>query len=204
LINLFLNSFKSDDKERQKEFDFCIEKNIENPFIDKIYFLKSTKENSIFNRPTYSDFFREMAKFPSDINIIANSDIYFDETVQLADRIQGREVWCLTRWEKMKRFDEKLQKEVDVIMYFNRRNPFDEPKWSQDAWVVRGGPNIEANFGLGIAGCDNKIAYLFRGAGYNVRNPSYSIRAIHVHEKPTIRTNYVVPRPYLHIEPHNL
>lgn len=205
MINLFLNSFTSDDRQRQSELDFCLKKNEDNPLIDNIIFLKSIQEDTVYNRPTFSDFFKVMKSYPSDINIIANNDIYFDDTIQLAERINGREAYALTRWELTKRFDPTKREYVDVIMFFNQRNLAAPPKSSQDVWIFRGGPNIEdANFGLGINGCDNKIAYLIKMSGYRLINPSYSIRCIHVHERPTIRNNYTVPRPYLFIEPCKL
>lgn len=205
MINLFLNDFIVTDPKRKAEFDFCLTKNEENPFIDHIYFLKSNDEIDIYNRPSYNDFFAEMRKYPNDINIISNSDIYFDETIQLTEKIKSREVYALTRWEKTERYDQRTRKMVEVIMFFNQKNPAHPPRSSQDVWIMRGGPRIEnASFGLGINGCDNKIAWLLRAHGYKVRNPSYSIRCIHVHKEPTIRANYTVPRPYLFIEPTSL
>lgn len=202
MINLYINSFKTDNPDRQKEFDYCLKKNEDNPFIDHIYFLES-EQNDLFNRPTFSDFFKAMS--PAGVNIISNSDIYFDETIQLANQIKQREAWALTRWERVEEYDKRQSKMVEVIMYFNRRNPAATPKFSQDTWIMRGKPNIEdANFGLGINGCDNRIAWILKVNGYNVRNPSYSIRCIHVHKTPTSRNSYTVPRPYLWVEPCNL
>ena len=34
---------------------------------------------------------------------------------------------------------------------------------------------------MGVPGCDNKITYVAHNSGMIVRNPSYTIKAIHVH-----------------------
>jgi len=200
-MNLYINSFVCENPDRRKELEYCLEKNEANEFIDNIHVLKK-QEDDIFSRITFTDFFKQMK--PGEVNIIANSDIYFDETIQLANQIREKEVWALTRWEQVEEYDHRLRKPVQVIMYFNRRNPAATPKFSQDVWIFRGRPNFEAGFGLGVNGCDNAIAYLFKANGYNVRNPSYSVRAIHVHKTPTQRGDYTVPRPYLWVDPCSL
>ena len=74
-VNLF-TSWHYDDEEilkiRKEEFDFCKEKN-------KISGIDNIIELNIGRRPTYGDFIEEFKKYPLDINIIANPDIFFTE-----------------------------------------------------------------------------------------------------------------------------
>jgi hypothetical protein len=54
---------------------------------------------------------------------------------------------------------------------------------SQDTWIFKGGVNqvSGADFTMGIAGCDNAIAHLLEQHGYNVINPSRTIKTYHLH-----------------------
>ena len=196
MINLFVNYYKAKTEERQKEIDFCFDKNAKNKAIDNlIVFAKlpcsfhDCDELVDTDRPTYQDFFNSALKRPDDINIIANSDIYFDETIQLVNKIKDNEVYCLTRWE----YNE------GNIIDFNRMHGA-PPEWSSDAWIFKGACRLKdcrevtaidqktgkfkkIPFTLGIPGQDNHIAWKFQQAGYSVSNPSKSIKAIHVHKE---------------------
>ena len=166
MITLFVNKFESNDPERRVEYETCLEKNKENPLIDKIVLIKSN------DRPSYAQAFNLMND--DSINILANSDIYFNETLHFVKLITKREFWCLTRWEELD----------GQIMFFSHRHPGVQPRYSQDVWISNGQPQIpDASFQMGVPGCDNKIAWLAWSAGYQLRNPSYSIQAIHLHRK---------------------
>lgn len=169
-INLLSNWFES--SVRPEEFDYCHKKNL--MIFDRVINLKG--------RPTFNDFFDVAAKFPEDVNVIANLDIYFDESIYLSKWITDNEVYCLTRWE-----DDR----AGNIIRFKDRHYGHPGEWSQDAWVFIGGIKVDAPFGLGYRGCDNHLAYLFTEKGLKVSNPSEDIRAIHVHN---IDTNASVER----------
>jgi hypothetical protein len=58
---------------------------------------------------------------------------------------------------------------------------------------------------MGIAGCDNRLAYELQEAGFQVYNPSKTIQTFHLHDIP-IRTfveNVIerIPPPYLLLPP---
>ena len=182
MTNIFINYFDHSDLARKKEIEFCIEKNEENEYLHKIVIVNRNE------RATYGDFFRAMKAYPKDVNIIANADIYFDETIQKADNIKQFQCYALTRWEDVN----------GTIMDFNQRHGRPSPpQWSQDVWIFRGSTTpefydtVEAirenrhreviPFSLGIPGCDNKIAALLKEKGFKVTNPSLSIKAIHKH-----------------------
>jgi hypothetical protein len=203
MINLFINIFQHKDPTRQKELDYCFEKNQTNELIDKIIIVNRD------TRATYGDFFQAMKDYPNDINIIANSDIYFDETIEKAHKIKEKQCYALTRWEDIN---------GRVIDFNARHGKPSPPQWSQDAWIFRGSPNLigfdyviastkhhtsqNIQFNLGIPGCDNKFAALLKGKGFRVTNPSLSIKAIHKHQ--TDKRDYPNFRILKGIKPHGL
>lgn len=186
MINLFINYFDHSNADRKKELEYCLEKNKKNELIDNIIVVNRGE------RATYGDFFRAMSAYPKDVNIIANADIYFDKTIELASKIKKNNCFALTRWEyyngKVIDFNERHNNG-----YF-RPSP---PQWSQDAWIFRGyitpeyfdiveavaakNKRVNIPFQLGIPGCDNKFAAMLHEKGIKVTNPSFSIKAIHVH-----------------------
>lgn len=105
--------------------------------------------------------------------MIANSDIFFDESLGMflrdVDTIDfDNTILALSKW-----IDWKV--ENDFISLFPRVD-------SQDAWVFR--TPLSDNlvnltpFYLGAPRCDNRIASIFTSFGYRVHNPSFRIHAI--------------------------
>jgi hypothetical protein len=190
MIRLLVNTYKSDSQARQIELDICLEKNMALPFLTV---------HDIQPRPTFNDYFKLACKHTltgdfdkDDIFVIANSDIYFDETLLLANHIKHGEVYALTRYD-IKRGQARF---------------FDRPD-SQDVWIFRFVPPMDgADFHLGVGGCDNRIAYLLNKAGYKVTNPSLSIKTYHLHESGIRTFDYkkhkVIPPPYLTLKPTSL
>lgn len=171
-INLFTNWYRSD---RDNENEECLKRNINNPLIDKIYLLcdddkEFPAEDKIIgvridHRPTYNDFFNLVNSTDPDISIISNSDIYFDETLSEVDKLGKGICYALSRWDDI---DGELRR-------FDRID-------SQDVWMFKGKINpVAGDFPLGVLGCDNRIAYELKVAGYRVRNTSLSIRSCHIH-----------------------
>ena len=185
MINLFINSFEHQDEKRNAEIKFCLKKNLKNKLIDKVIIVNENR------RATYGDFLRAMASYKKDINIIANTDIYFNDTISFAENIEARQCFALTRWENHK---------GHIISFVQRHGRKIQPQWSQDAWIFRGSPvnpvrydhvtavNLKNRtrenipFSLGIPGCDNKFAAMLKINGMTVLNPSHQIKSIHVHE----------------------
>jgi len=166
MINLFTGYFEAKDPQRKLEIDLCFAKNKANEYIDRII--------TFANRPTYQDFFNATKNYPNDINIFANADIYFDETIKLVDRIGAKDCFALTRWELYK---------GEIIPFEQRHSGGAKARHSQDVWIFRGAVNgVYGGFHLGIPGTDNRIAYEISKA-YNISNPSLSIKAIHVHRE---------------------
>lgn len=147
-------------------------------------------------RPTFEEMFAFC--LPTAINVIANSDIYFDSSIRAAAPAE-LECFALSRWN------------VDG---HGLASPYFE-KDSQDAWIFRGiPPAINASFTMGTPGCDNALAFKLKEAGYHLSNPCRTIRAYHLHnvqwrgylEDPTGkgrggRKIDSVPGPYAFVHP---
>ena len=157
--------------------------------------------NDIFNavtipegRPTFTQMFALCRT--GMVNVIANSDIYFDGTLRdHLHHLTSKEVWALSRWDDYG---------GDNIYPYHRAD-------SQDAWVVLDGPyDVDAPYTMGQPGCDNAIAHELAQRGWRVTNPCQAVRAIHLH-RSDYRTyldggkkTYRVPPPYLLIPPCSL
>jgi hypothetical protein len=152
----------------------------------------------IHRRPLYEDFFEianQLCKSENDFSIIANSDIYFDGTLSaVVDHLKHSQCAALSRWD--------IQPNGHAVL-FDRND-------SQDAWIFRGPVrSVLGDFCVGIPRCDNRILHELRRAGYEVINPAFSIRALHLHSGP--RAEYPIeingsfaPPPYEYLFPSNL
>lgn len=203
MFNLFTSYYFDKSPERQKELDECLIRNTELDEITKLYVVTEEGVDSkllyhkkiinivIKSRPTYNTFFELIRMFcgSDDWNIIANSDIYFDATLLEVLKRKSNKPLCfaLTRWEV----------EKDKIHFLNRPD-------SQDSWIFKGKPpRIDGDFTLGTCGCDNAIAYRFHAAGYDVINPSKTIKTYHLHESNVrhYNINNKVKQPYKILNP---
>jgi hypothetical protein len=164
---------------RRSEFIKSIRLNSKNVLISSIFILCESGEEFIADlgvkveivkqekRPT----FQELIKFANKlsergIKIIANTDIYFDETLSKAFNMENNEVYCLTRW------DETHSGKTEFFLNFK----------SQDSWIFKGIlPENIGNYYMGVPGCDNRLAAELVANSYKIINPSFSIRSTHLH-----------------------
>ena len=175
-MHLLINYFKSGHPERQKEYDYCVTKNIMNKNIKHIHvFIENKRQINVgktkkivtvegFKRTKFSDFFQYSSSLKGII-IIANLDIYFDKTIsRLSEFVSNKQCVALSRHENKK----------GKWILQDRRD-------SQDVWAFKAPiANIKAKFLMGQRGCDNVLAGLLQRY-YRIRNPARSIRAKHVH-----------------------
>ncbi len=168
---------------------------------DSIAHIAPSKIEEVFidKRPTYKDFINHINtnSSPSDIQIIANTDIYFDTNIEVLQHINLKDTClALSRWDTTNTIKPKL---------YNRKD-------SQDVWIFKGPTKqrLKADFPLGVPRCDNRLMYQLQEAGYKVLNPAFSIKSFHVHEgqRALVYTeednSYNIKPPYGYLYPHNL
>lgn len=209
MVNLFTIYYNETNAQRNKELLFCIKNNLENKQIDRVFILNQKgpltdyKNNpklkicEINHRPTFQSIF-EYANSQSsdnDLNIISNTDIIFDKSIDILGSIlSSKKCFALTRWDVLENGNTKLFHKFD----------------SQDTWIFKGKIKpMNADFFMGIPRCDARLAYEIKAAGYNIKNPCFSIKTYHYHQ-----TNYrtyeqhkerkLVSPPYLSVPHKNL
>ncbi len=173
-VGLFTSLYETDNPIRQAEFNKVLEANLAHPEITKIINLGTRKVdhpkviNIEYTRPTYQDFLKEARIKGFDYTIIANSDIYFDETLNWIKQLDlTNTMLALSRYDVDNNGFKKL---------FNY-------EWSQDTWIFKDLPTSEeiGRYWLGLPGCDNKFAYDVNVCGFRVLNPAKDIRTLHLH-----------------------
>ena len=210
-LRLIVNYYNDPHIPRAMEIAECLRINCGDNLFDEVISLSPSKTYiqrygrlrlaPLEERATFADIIEwaDLLTGPSDVNVIANSDIEFDPaTIAILRRITPKEFWCLSRWEN--------QDTPPPLGYYG----------SQDVWAWRGRCRLDcqqSEFKLGYPACDNKIALLAHQTGYVVRNPSLSIRIIHIHD-PSFRRYPAsdawckcpdrYPPPYLYVDPHKI
>jgi hypothetical protein len=179
LIRLFVNTYTDPDANRADELGRCLA--INKSVFDSVVELSG--------RPPFSEIFAGVNEIVTadDISVIANSDIYFDRSVRLAEKMKPDEAYALTRWDDT----------LAGITFFNRID-------SQDVWIFRGViREMQVDFPPGKCGCDNRLAAEMAMAGYRVSNPSHSIKTMHLHRTGLRRyaPTDAVAKPYALIVP---
>ena len=205
-VIVYQNFYIDKAPERQVELEACLKENISCSLVDEIVILadSATIEAAalrfpsekvkwvVWNkRPTYNDFLM-LLKPEKAFHVIANTDVYFNETLNLVKRRGVAEGTCFA----LSRYDRMLDGRLSPHLC----------RGSQDVWIFSNPPKVVpgADFTLGIPGCDNKFAHLLLRCGYKVVNPSKDIKIIHVHN--TGIRNYVkdtdrLPPPYFLVYP---
>jgi hypothetical protein len=219
--NLIVNYYIDSVEERQKELDFCLSKNLQNKYIDNVIVIMSLGVSKQFElkyaehkdkiipvimekRPSYNDYFFLLNKAfesKSNVNFISNLDIIIPEqTVIYSKFYLNHEKVCLA----LTRYD------INSVQNYESNSTFFDRVDSQDTWIFQGGIDniIGADFTLGVAGCDNGVAHLLESSGYELKNPSKTLKTYHYH-LTNIR-NYIdgvgraierVPPPYKLLPP---
>lgn len=176
---------------RQNEYLACLERNLKHPMIEHIHIFYDVSLDSIkpeqnvllktilvlpvsisfiYGRPSFSQCFSlANNQYVGKKIIIANADIYFNETLNKLDYIPLEETFItLTRWN--------VSKSGKPILFQNKR--------SQDTWIFQSPirPFKNDSYKLGTLGCDSYIAYQAQEAGMNVINPARTIQTCHIHK----------------------
>lgn len=209
MINLFVAFYRETHAPRDAELRACLRRNLDVPFIDRVFILNEGGElgdlagaakvtvRCATQRPSYRDFFAWVNEVTgeADLNLIANTDIYFDPALAaLASYPMAGRCLALSRWD--------VQPDGSATLFRLDR--------SQDAWIFRGPIRpVEGDFPLGLRGCDGRIAYELKRAGYRVLNPCFTLKTYHLqlsnyrtYEQTSVRCE--VPPPYAAVPQRNL
>lgn len=180
--------FKHGLSRRAREITLCLEKNLANPYIDRVFLLNEHADfelpasdklvtRVIGHRLTYQDVLECVrTEVPAGAFVVfANSDIWCDESLAVLWRIplvERRLFLGLLRWD---------HKEGEDPVLFGPRPD------SQDAWILAKATvdfavtEEEFGFPFGKPGCDNAIALAMLKKRCLVVNPAYSIKTHHAH-----------------------
>jgi hypothetical protein len=198
-VNLITQYFPSKDKIRFKENLYCLHKNINNPYIDKIYLLneKIYTNNDLYldkipekviqinigKRLKFKDIFEFVNKNKVKGYIIfGNLDIFFNASLRnifFTSLMKKKTVYCQLRYE--------FYKNVQKVRSLFRSN-------AQDIWIYHTNNNKllkntdEFNYYFGQPGCDTRTNFLFSKKGFKCYNHPSIINCIHVHK--SLKRNY--------------
>lgn len=186
---LFTTYYQSNNALRQAEIDASLKNNIQNSLISKIFiFLDSNTTSDIvsskFNSnklkyiqlnsiPMYSDWIKYSKNLNSEeVSLFANADIYFDESlINIKKYLGEKRIICLSRHNLINQ---------NLILQ-------NQPEWSQDFWAIKVSEiekiyfEKELEIQTAIPGCDNKLAFVFTMAGWDLFNPFNEVKCIHLH-----------------------
>lgn len=203
-IHLLVGIYDEKNDRRLQEFVTCLEKNIANPWIEKIHLFDESEHGlsatipaishpkvmfiRVGRRMKFCDYFRYANERLHGSRVaIANTDIFFDESLAALSMCPlHNTLIALSRWEPMGGH-QWAPMDSDVI------------EVSQDVWIFDAPMNpFYCDFYLGKLGCDNRLAYEAHHAGLSVINPYMDLKTYHVHES-RIRTytkKDKIPGPY--------
>lgn len=191
-IHIFCQFFIHNDPERHAEILKCLKYNVDNPYITNIYLLNEnmysfeelgTNSDKIiqFNiqrRLRFADVFQFINEHQiGGYNVIINSDIFFDHTLQnlyMSGIHQTKRMFALLRYE----YDDAHPEQTHL---------FGPRADSQDTWIIHSNFSIQPSelklfqFEFGKPGCDNKLVYLMQLLGYEVINEPTFIKTYHYH-----------------------
>jgi hypothetical protein len=184
MFNLFIPYYNDAANFRQLELDWCLKHNCENYIIENMFIFPEFRRNRLpklsekahtihlDKRVTYQDiisYINSMVDSYRYYNIIANTDIYFDNSlnnIRLID--MSKTCLTLTRWESN-------PGNGDPYMFMTHQ--------SSDVWIFKSyiSFNIECDFYMGVPGCEGRFNFEVARAGYSVFNPAKSIKCLHYH-----------------------
>jgi hypothetical protein len=174
---------------RQAEYDFCLRRNLQNPWIAKVHNLVEPTtvvpdefkthakyvEHPLDHWMTYADalgFANE--NLAGESVCLANLDIFLDDKQtrwsDISKLLDANIVLCLSRFEYDGDNKAHLDPGFAQLAYAN----------TQDAWIFRAPFSVpETDFEIGTLGCDNAFAERIRRAGRLPFNAPNRFRVFH-------------------------
>lgn len=191
---LMTTLYNEKNKDRISEYEYVLNKNLNTPSIKKIiiffegyneysFINKILEKNSEFleiipisSRPSFSSLFNYANEnFRMEKIIIANADIYFDETLELLTN-----AYLADSFISLNRYDKLPDR---TVMFENGlKIKGDLYSLSADAWIFSSPieAKISEEFLLGTSACEKFLNEILK---YNIKlkNPAFDIKAYHVH-----------------------
>lgn len=185
-FSLITTLYQERSEQRFAEYRECLERNLENPWIDEIHVFYDTTSDREDSRLASLIADRRIQIIPIGCRltfmlaccyanrymngwrvVLANADVTFDESLgKLTRRALAKRLVCLSRWERTSEGEMMLNANAD----------------SQDAWVFLAPiPVTESDIPLGLPRCDGRIAHEAQKMGLTPINPARSVRMVHVH-----------------------
>ncbi len=180
-IKLYTPYYQDSLPERHQENLQCFKNNLANSNIDEIYLfvedllpfqdLQSEKVRLVKTkgpRCTYADFIAHAnSQSDSFILLMANTDIYFDQSLQLLRQTDlNNRLLCLARRE----------------VFASGKSSLTEHHHSSDAWIVQTPVrDFFCDVRLGTLHCESYFLGFAQRAGYKIENVGLSIAAYHLH-----------------------
>lgn len=182
------------DKLRYDEIHKCLEHNLNNKIISKIIFFYEVKDLNevkyeIYNNPKIEIIpiitnkkrdisFNRIINYSnenliSNICIISNNDIYFDDTLTNIKKLN---------FDQHNYFLALTRKNCDLYLDKNKK-VWKPHSASQDTWIFKSPiKKMKREINLGWIQCDNIIAEAYHSLNYYVINPHYDINCWHLHQ----------------------
>jgi hypothetical protein len=188
-----------------QEAQECLERNAENPLIDKIILLQETgmlptrksvsiskkvEERSIGRRLTYAEIMRTILTFPPDVLVVfANPTIFLD--------LGWKDLWTLNLENvclALRRYELPASGNMDNPELVSSASPSASLADSQDCWVIRAedvqrhpNPAADLDFPLGTPAC-SVFALRMLQKKFVVVNPARSLITWHMGSKAVSET----------------
>jgi hypothetical protein len=172
-ITLIVGLAQSTDSRRAREYDACLDRNVNNPNIDRVIIVEEECGNrslgtriscpkvsvvKLVRRSFYSDYV-EIANRQDGVVVIANADVYFDWSVGKLRSIPNKALYAITRTD-----------------LFNTLG-------SSDAWAFRPRMDVKGcEWSLGRMGCEISFCeQVKKQLDWEIWNPCYEVRLVHLH-----------------------
>jgi hypothetical protein len=172
-ITLIVGLAQSPDSKRAREYDTCLDRNVNNEYIDRVVIIEEEDGSrsldvwashpkvstvKLARKSFYSDYV-EIANRQDGVVVIANADVHFDWSVGKLRVIPNEALCAITRTDC---FDNL---------------------WSSDAWAFRPRMDVKGcEWSLGRYGCETAFCeQVKRQLNWGIWNPCYEVRLVHVH-----------------------
>jgi hypothetical protein len=167
---------------------YCLYKNLANPTLDSVVlFLDDPYFQNIFGeklvpvplnrRLAYNDWLDySQQHYPHDINILANSDIFLNETLARVDLLQwDNTVHVLSRRDVTKTGNVRRS----TVTYDG--DTLCNPTWSQDCWMYSGAlPKLTKTIYIGVMHCENHFRADLQKQSVTFNNITGRVDCFHV------------------------